>query len=229
MLARRIGRNELAAIRICRTYVAAQQLYARRRHDGQPAGLYATAFRSDPGRQNGLFWPRARGEKRSPLGDLIANANGEGSVAGSTAITSRSWRLRESKALRSSPGREQDGTGVMSFVVGQDGIVRENRCWDQTPIARPRRYPCATRMRRAPPVHVKMNNETRLHRTASTRRTGLGHRHTPRGTVLGFLTAARKGESELAAVHARRSSRVRLQQCGRTSSTWCSMPGCRRA
>ena len=63
-----------AAIRACRTYVIAQQLYARRGHDGRPAGLYATALRSDPGRQNGLYWPVVRGEKRSPLGDLIADA-----------------------------------------------------------------------------------------------------------------------------------------------------------
>ena len=80
VLARRIGRNELAAIRACRTYVLAQKLYARRGHDGKPAGLYATALRSDPGRHNGLYWPAARGERRSPLGDLIADAGDEGQV-----------------------------------------------------------------------------------------------------------------------------------------------------
>ena len=71
VIARRIGRNELAVIRICRTYVAAQRLYARNGHDGKPAGLYATTFRSDPGRQNGLYWPAQRGQRRSPLGDLV--------------------------------------------------------------------------------------------------------------------------------------------------------------
>ena len=65
VLDRRIGRNELAVIRICRTYVAAQRLYAERGHDGQPAGLYARTFRSDPGRENGLFWPAGRGQKRA--------------------------------------------------------------------------------------------------------------------------------------------------------------------
>ncbi len=74
VLARRIGRNELAAIRICRTYVTAQRMYALHGHDGKRAGLYAANFRSDPGRQNGLYWPAARGQKRSPLGDLIAQA-----------------------------------------------------------------------------------------------------------------------------------------------------------
>ena len=39
VIARRIGRNELAAIRISRTYVKAQQLYAKTGHDGKAAGL----------------------------------------------------------------------------------------------------------------------------------------------------------------------------------------------
>src|SRR5688572_30349479 len=52
VMARRIGRNELAVIEICRTYVAAQQRYAGQGHDGKPAGLYATRFRSEPGKEN---------------------------------------------------------------------------------------------------------------------------------------------------------------------------------
>ncbi len=43
-----------------------------RGHDGQRAGVYAKTFRSDPGRENGLFWPAGRGQRRSPLGDLVA-------------------------------------------------------------------------------------------------------------------------------------------------------------
>src|SRR5262245_32872423 len=78
VIARRIGRNELAAIATCRTYVAAQLRYAADGHDGRRAGLYATNFRSDPGKQNGLYWPDAKGVKRSPLGDLVAAAAEEG-------------------------------------------------------------------------------------------------------------------------------------------------------
>ena len=82
VLDRRIGRNELMVITICRTYVVAQQLYAEKGHDGQPAGLYARTFRSDAGRENGLFWPSGRGQKRSPLGDLVATAAAEGRPIG---------------------------------------------------------------------------------------------------------------------------------------------------
>ncbi|HMD34643.1 MAG TPA: DUF2950 family protein [Vicinamibacterales bacterium] len=82
VIARRIGRNELAAIATCKTYVVAQQHYAKDAHDGKPAGLYAAALRSEPNRQNGLYWPAAKGQKRSPVGDLVADASAaEGRVA----------------------------------------------------------------------------------------------------------------------------------------------------
>lgn len=125
VLARRIGRNELAAIRACKTYVLAQQLYASRGHDGKPAGLYATALRSDPGKQNGLYWPAGRGEKRSPLGDLIAEAGDPGKEP------FHGYRFKLVKgggargvALLAWPAT-YDSTGVMTFVVAEDGTVRQ--------------------------------------------------------------------------------------------------------
>ena len=78
VLARRIGRNELAAIGTCHTYVEAQRDYAKQGHDGKPAGLFAKTFTSDQGKQNGLYWQAARNEPRSPLGDLVAQASQEG-------------------------------------------------------------------------------------------------------------------------------------------------------
>ena len=100
VLARRIGRNELAAIDTCRTYVAAQQRYAQQGHDGKPAGLYAQAVRAASRASRTASTGRRRtGEKRSPLGDLVAQAAAEGRPIGgdpagsrrrSTATTSRS-------------------------------------------------------------------------------------------------------------------------------------------
>jgi Protein of unknown function (DUF2950) len=150
VLARRVGRNELAAIRICRTYVAAQRLYAERGHDGRPPGLYARTFRSAPGRQNGLYWPAARGERRSPLGDLVAHAAGEGAAAGQgdkapTPFHGYYFKILTAQgpaasggakdyvvngemsggfALMAWPGR-YDVSGIMTFIVNQDGAVRE--------------------------------------------------------------------------------------------------------
>ena len=123
VLARRIGRNELAAIRACRTYVYAQRVYASRGHDSKPKGLYATALRSDPGRHNGLYWPATRGQPRSPLGDLIADAAGESSFHG-YHFKILAPREPNGFALVAWPAT-YDGTGVMTFVVNQDGVVRE--------------------------------------------------------------------------------------------------------
>jgi hypothetical protein len=135
VIARRIGRNELAAIRACRAYVLAQLLYAQRGHDGKPAGLYATAIRSDPGKQNGLYWVAARGEKRSPLGDLLADAAEDGK---SPFHGYRFKILKPSQAtgfaLVAWPA-EYDTTGVMTFVVNEDGVVREKDLGAETPKA----------------------------------------------------------------------------------------------
>jgi len=123
VLRRRIGRNELAAIRACRTYVYAQKVYASRGHDSKPKGLYATALRSDPGRHNGLYWPATHGQARSPLGDLIADAAGESSFQG-YHFKILAPREPNGFALVAWPAT-YDRTGVMTFVVNQDGVVRE--------------------------------------------------------------------------------------------------------
>jgi hypothetical protein len=150
VIARRIGRNELAAIRICRTYVAAQRIYAERGHDGQRAGLYARTFRSDPGRQNGLYWPAGRGQKRSPLGDLVAHAAEEGQtisqdVPAPSPFHGYYFRILTAQGAAAPGGpknyvvngamsdgfalvawpAQYDSTGIMTFVVNQEGVVHE--------------------------------------------------------------------------------------------------------
>jgi len=131
VLARRIGRNELAAIFICRAYVVAQRLYAARPHDGAPAGRFATKFQSDPGQHNGLYWPAAHGEHRSPLGDLVARAADDGRPlgqgSGPTPFHGYYFRILPADGgfgLVAWPA-EYDGTGVMTFIVNHDGNVHE--------------------------------------------------------------------------------------------------------
>jgi hypothetical protein len=82
LIARRIGRNELAAIGTVHAYVTAQRRYAEQTHDGNPSGVHATRFASDPGKENGLYWPTKTGQSRSPLGDLVAQAAAEGRAVG---------------------------------------------------------------------------------------------------------------------------------------------------
>jgi len=78
LLARRIGANELRTIDVMRGFVDAQQEYAGAGHDGAPAGTYARVLRSDPGRQNGLYWEVSAGEAPSPAGPFLAAASAEG-------------------------------------------------------------------------------------------------------------------------------------------------------
>ena len=150
VVSRRIGRNELAAIKIARAYFVAQRLYAREGRDGKPAGSYAQTFRSEPGKHNGLYWAAARGEKLSPLGDLVAKAAQEGSKAGNTSqgaspLHGYYFRILAGQGPTANGGAKSyiangemtggfalvawpaqyDNTGVMTFVINQEGILRE--------------------------------------------------------------------------------------------------------
>ena len=149
VLARRIGRNELAVIRVCATYVAAQRHYAADSHDGKPAGLYAQSFTSDAGKENGLFWPEVKGKRLSPLGDLVAHAASEGqrfgegqkpmpfqgyyfkiltaqgdAAPGGAKSYLANGNMSGGFALVAWPA-EYDLTGIMTFIVNHDGIVYE--------------------------------------------------------------------------------------------------------
>jgi len=156
ILARRIGRNELNAIATARAYVTAQRRYAQEGHDGKPAGVHATKFQSDPGKQNGLYWPAARGEKRSPLGDLVAEAAEDGRASGErkppTPFHGYYFRIVTGQGSSGAGGAKNyivkgemsggfalvawpakyDETGIMTFIVNQDGIVRERDLGAQT-------------------------------------------------------------------------------------------------
>ena len=150
VLARRIGRNELAVIETCRTYVAAQHRYALVGRDGKPAGLYAKAFHSDPGKQNGLYWPSVHGHPLSPLGDLVAEAEQQGTslaTAHEPPVPFHGYYFKILTAQgAAAPGGKKDyivdgelsggfalvawpadydATGIMTFLVNRDGIVQQ--------------------------------------------------------------------------------------------------------
>ena len=155
VLARRIGRNELAVMQICRTYVAAQRLYARDGHDGKRAGLFATAFRSDPGKQNGLYWPAGHGQRRSPLGDLVAQAAEEGRVSAGgppAPFHGYQFKILTAQGAAATGGAKNyvtagemsggfalvawpaqyDASGVMTFIINQDGVLYEKDLGPET-------------------------------------------------------------------------------------------------
>ena len=71
---RRIGRNELTAIGVARTYVDAQQAYAAEDHDGDQVLEYAQKLTSTPGQRDGLYWAPGDDGAASPLAEFAAQA-----------------------------------------------------------------------------------------------------------------------------------------------------------
>jgi hypothetical protein len=78
LLSRRVGKNELATLSTIRAYVDAQREYASQDHDGSGVQKYAQRLVSSPGKKDGLYWQSDSDEELSPLGPLVAFAQGEG-------------------------------------------------------------------------------------------------------------------------------------------------------
>jgi DUF2950 family protein len=148
VIARRIGRNELAMIDLCHAYVDMQKEYASQPHDGKQSGVFAQRIRSSPGRHDGLYWAIEEGQERSPLGDLVAQAEIEGydrnkssespfwgynfriltsqgaAVAGGARSYVVNGDMSGGFAMVAFPAR-YGASGVMTFIVNQDGVVYE--------------------------------------------------------------------------------------------------------
>jgi hypothetical protein len=75
---RRVGMNELATLDVMRTYVDAQRQYASRDRNGDEVLEYAQRIASTPGTKDGLYWPPELDGEISPLGPMVAEAQGEG-------------------------------------------------------------------------------------------------------------------------------------------------------
>jgi len=155
LLSRRIGRNELATIDACLSYHDAQKEYAQKAHDGRPSGTYAQKFVSEPGKQDGLFWTVKEGENPSPLGELAADAAAEGytrpegkptpfrgyyfriltaqgaNAAGGARSYIVNGLMRKGFGLVAFPA-EYGNSGVMAFVVNQDGVVYQKDLGSET-------------------------------------------------------------------------------------------------
>lgn len=147
ILARRIGKNELEAIKVCEAIVQAQQQYASQVQTGEDGKQYAQKFLSDADKHNGLFWRTAAGEPSSPLGPLIVSASNEGYRRGAagkpTPYHGYIYKMLTAQGPHAAGGAHsylQDGkmtdgfavlaypasyraSGVMTFMVGQDGVV----------------------------------------------------------------------------------------------------------
>ena len=157
LLYRRIGRNELGAIAACRGYMDAQKDYAAEGHDGLPAGMYAQRLMSSSGKQDGLYWETAEGEPTSPAGPFLAEAGGQGYEGEGLGGKSQPYhgylyRILKAQGAAAKGGAKNylsDGnlsggvglvaypaeykvSGVMTFIINQDGVVYEKDLGEKT-------------------------------------------------------------------------------------------------
>ncbi len=112
ILSRRIGRNELNTIQTCLAIVDAEREYATRDRDGSGLLEYAQKFFSDKGKKDGLYWEVKPGEKPSPLGLLVAKAQGEGYKKGEKPAPYDGYFFR----ILTAQGKDSNG-GAYSYLV----------------------------------------------------------------------------------------------------------------
>lgn len=146
MLARRIGANELDAIKVLQAVVDAQVEYASEDRDGDGVLAYAQKFASSAGKRDGLYWKTKAGEPASPLGELVAQASGEGyrkAEKGPTPYHGYHFRMLKGQGKNAPSGSldyvvrgraiggfavvawpaKYGNSGIMTFIVNQDGKV----------------------------------------------------------------------------------------------------------
>lgn len=159
VLNRRVGRNELGALAVCRAYVQAQREYAGKDRDGNEVLEYAQRLRSTPGKHDGLYWPLRPGEDQSPFGPLIAAARVEGYRRQARILTDEPspyhgyfFKILTRQGKHAAGGKydyiinghmiggfalvawpaEWGNSGVMSFIVSQQGRIFEKNLGPKT-------------------------------------------------------------------------------------------------
>ncbi|KNH29556.1 hypothetical protein ACS77_02450 [Pseudomonas syringae] len=137
--ARRIGRNELAALQSVLTYHDVQMDYASVDRDGDGALAYAKKIFSTAGKHDGLYWEDDDSGQISPLGPLFGKTiagedwhgyqfrilDGQGpSAPGGAYSYLIGDKMIRGFALITWPAKYDD-TGVMSFMISHEGQVFE--------------------------------------------------------------------------------------------------------
>lgn len=154
ILFRRIGRNEMSTIVVCRQLAAAQKEYYAS-HNQE----YAQKIFSDEGEKNGLYWKAENGEPQSPIGPLVAEAvaagyaksqngaptpyrgyyfhildrQGKGAPGGAKSFLV-DGKMTAGFAFVAYPA-EYRSSGVMTFIVGEDGVVQQKDLGKKTDVA----------------------------------------------------------------------------------------------
>jgi len=152
ILDRRIGRNELDAINICRGYAEAQKEYASEIHDDSGVNQYAQRIISTPGKHDGLSWQNPDGSEGGPIGGAIAQAIEEGYTGKSGPYHGYYFKTLKGQGPAAPLGQldyvvegvmiggfalvawpaEYQVSGVQAFIVSYDGIVYQKNLGPDT-------------------------------------------------------------------------------------------------
>jgi hypothetical protein len=159
VLNRRVGRNELGALAVCRAYVEAQREYAGKDRNGDEVLEYAQRLRSTPGQHDGLYWPLRSGDDQSPLGPLVAAARVEGYRRQARILSDQPspyhgyyFKILSRQGRHAPAGKydylinghmlggfalvawpaEWGNSGVMTFIVNQQGKIYQKNLGPKT-------------------------------------------------------------------------------------------------
>jgi hypothetical protein len=162
ILNRRIGRNELNAIRVCRVYVDAQREYAGADRNNDGVLEFAQHLRSSQGTRDGLYWSDRDEDEQSPFGPLIARARFEGYRRQNKVLTETGeksapfhgyyFKILTRQGKHAAGGKfnyiinghmiagfalvawpaEWGNSGVMTFIVNQQGTIYQKNLGPKT-------------------------------------------------------------------------------------------------
>src|SRR5215207_5183932 len=142
---RRVGRNELDAIAICRGYVEAQHEYALKPREGYEVNQFAQHIISTPDKQDGLAWQNSDGTWGGVVGEKFARALEKGYSGQDQPFHGYYFKVLKGQgkaaplgeldfvvkgvmiggfALIATPAQYRV-TGVKTFMVSHDGVVYE--------------------------------------------------------------------------------------------------------
>ena len=146
VLARRIGRNELAAMKAVLAFYDAQNEYADMFKDKAGQAIYAQKIVSSPGKKDGLYWPTSGSEPDSPLGEAVAAATQRGYRVGTgEPYHGYYYKILTSQGANAPGGAvdyivrgnmiggfglvaypaEYGNSGIMTFIINNDGDIYE--------------------------------------------------------------------------------------------------------
>ena len=157
LIDRRIGRNELDVIELMEAYVLVQQRFRQTDWDGDGVMEFAHHILSSSDARDGLYWPPAEGVPESLIGDAIARAAAQGYEIDGEVVEPEPYlgyyfHILEGQA-EGAPGgavsylvngnmvaghallafpSDYGDTGVMSFIVSENGVVHEQDLGDDT-------------------------------------------------------------------------------------------------